>query len=187
MTAFVHIIRSLALAATILVNAGLAIAAEKAPGEYEVKAAFVYNFFTFVEWPPQTIAQADAIKVCLLGKLPNRDAFDELNGQDAMGKKLTVIRITSQADAGKCQILFIGPSEERELPRIVKSLQGTGTLTIGDTAGFARQGVVINFYLEDRKVRFEINTAAARRAGLTISSKLLKLAGAVYGGSQAGD
>jgi hypothetical protein len=69
----------------------------------------------------------------------------------------------------------------------MRSLEGASILTIGDTAGFARQGVIINFYLENRKVRFEINAAAARRAGLTISSKLLKLAGAVYGAAPAGD
>jgi hypothetical protein len=84
-------------------------------------------------------------------------------------------------------VLFIGSSEERNIHRIMRALQGTSILSIGDTTGFARQGVIINFYLEQKRVRFEVNAAAARQAGLVISSKLLKLAGSVYGNSPAGE
>lgn len=156
------------------------------PGEYEVKAAFVYNFLTFVEWPP-TVTSAGTLRVCVMGERPVLDAFRELNGQVAAGQKLEVFPLAPRDDPRSCDVLFIGPRSERSLAAIIRSLEGSGILTIGDTAGFARQGVIINFYLENRKVRFEINTAAARRAGLTISSKLLKLAGAVYGAAQAGD
>jgi len=171
----------------VMICAGECAAAERTPGEYEVKAAYVRNLLNFVEWPKPLFAKADAVTMCLLGRLPDRNAFDELQGQDAIGKKLTIRHIDSIADSGPCQVLFIGPSEERDLPRIVRFLQGTGTLTIGDTPGYAQNGVIINFYLDQNKIRFEINAASARKTGLSISSKLLKLANVVYGLAPSGD
>ncbi len=157
------------------------------PGEYEVKAAFLYNFLPFVEWPPSPGSAIKPLRVCVLGEPSAGSAFDELNGQEVTGRKLETVHLASVNDLGGCAVLFIGSSEQRNMPRILKVLQGTSILSIGDTTGFARQGVIINFYLEQKKVRFEINAAAARKAGLTISSKLLKLAGSVYGASAAGE
>ncbi len=157
------------------------------PGEYEVKAAFLYNFLPFVEWPPSSGGAIKPLRVCVLGEPPVGSAFDELNGQEVTGRKLETAHLASINDLGGCDVLFIGSSEQRNIPRILKALQGSSILSIGDTAGFARQGVIINFYFEQKKVRFEINAAAARKAGLTISSKLLKLAGSVYGASTAGE
>lgn len=156
-------------------------------GEYEVKAAFVYNFLKFVELPPQAVADADRIRICVVGEIPMSAPFDDLDNQDLMGKRLAVTHLETLADARECHVLFIASSEEQRLPMILEALKGAGTLTIGDTEGFAQKGVIINFYLEKKRVRFEINAEAARRNGLKISSKLLKLAGAVYGPTPAGD
>jgi hypothetical protein len=163
------------------------VAGQAPPGEYEVKAAFLYNVLAFVEWPSPQNKNADTLRICILGASAARDAFDDLDGQMIMGKKLEIIHVTSLAELGRCTVLFIGPSEERNIQRILRALQGTSILSIGDTTGFARQGIMINFYLEQKKVRFEVNAAAARQAGLIISSKLLKLAGSVYGASPAGE
>jgi hypothetical protein len=162
-------------------------AGQAPPGEYEVKAAFLYNVLAFVEWPLPENKSADTLRICILGASAAGKAFDDLDGQVIMGRKIEIVHLTSLADVGRCSVLFIGSSEERNIHRIMRALQGTSILSIGDTAGFARQGVIINFYLEQKKVRFEVNAAAARQAGLVISSKLLKLAGSVYGASPAGE
>ncbi len=104
-----------------------------------------------------------------------------------MGKRLLVSYQTEPSGLRSCHVLFIAPSERPRIPLIMDALRGAGTLTIGDTQGFAQQGVMINFYIEKRRVRFEINAGAAHEAGLKISSKLLKLAGAVYGSTPAGE
>jgi len=185
MKVFVRILMHLILAATIAVVANT-VSGQPQPGEYEVKAAFLYNILTFVEWPAP-MKREDTRRVCVLAEPPVLNAFNGLNGQIAAGRKIEIIRVAPGENLGPCHALFIGPQAEHNLPRIMKALEGTGVLTIGDTAGFARQGVIINFYLQDKKVRFEINAAAARRAGIEISSKLLKLAGSVYGAAPAGE
>jgi hypothetical protein len=157
------------------------------PGEYDVKAAFVYNFLKFVEWPPRGEADAKRIRVCIVGDVPVEGPFDDLDNQDIMSKKLTVSRLVKLTNARECQVLFIASSEERRLSAIMDAVKGAGTLTIGDAEGFAQRGIIINFIMENKKIRFEINAEAARQAGLKISSKLLKLASTVYGAAPAGD
>jgi hypothetical protein len=175
----------LVLAASLMLGASPA-SGQPQPGEYEVKAAFLYNFLPFVEWPAP-VKPSDTLRVCVMAEPPALSAFNELNGQIAAGRKIDTVHLSPGDSPGPCRVLFIGSHAERDLPRIMKALEGAGVLTVGDTAGFARQGVIINFYLQNKKVRFEINAAAARRSGITISSKLMKLAGAVYGAEQAGE
>jgi uncharacterized protein DUF4154 len=175
----------LVLATTVTVTVGAkTVSGRPQPGEYEVKAAFLYNFLTFVEWPAP-VKRDGALRVCVMAEPPALNAFTELNGQIATGRKIDAIHVAPGDSLGTCHALFIGSQAGHNLPRIMKALEGTSVLTIGDTAGFARQGVMINFYLHNKKVRFEINAAAARRAGLAISSKLLKLGGAVHGAAPA--
>ena len=177
----------LALSATGLDALTRVSAAEKAPAEYDVKAAFVYNFLPFVEWPTAAFAGSQALRMCVVGDHALGTAFDGLAGQEVMGRKLIVTHDASIEGVGRCHILFIGRSEDKRLSEIMGIVKGTGALTIGDGEGFAKRGVIINFYLEQKKVRFEINAAAARQAGISISAKLMKLAGAVYGATGAGD
>ena len=172
--------------ATVLTTGSNPASAQPQPGEYEVKAAFLYNFLPFVEWPAQ-VKRSDTLRLCVMAEPPALNAFNELNGQIAADRKIDVVHLSTGDSVGPCQVLFIGPRAERDLPRIMKAIEGASVLTVGDTPGFAGQGVIINFYLQNKKVRFEINAAAARRAGITISSKLLKLAGSVYGAAQAGE
>jgi hypothetical protein len=185
MRSFLRILLCLILAAALTTAGARPVSGQPQPGEYEVKAAFLYNFLTFVEWPA-TMKRADALRVCVMADPPALNAFNELSGQIAAGRKIATFHVTPGDSLGPCHVLFIGSQAEHDLPRIMKALEGASVLTIGDTAGFARKGVIINFYLQNKKVRFDIDAAAARRAGITISSKLLKLAGSVYGG-QAGD
>jgi len=177
----------LALLCAVLAVQGRASAAERrapAPGEYEVKAAFVYNFINFVEWPSD---RGDPVRLCVLGELPDAAAFDRLNGREVRGRRLAVVPLRAVGDVRSCDILFLADHLPHQLPDILARLQGNPTLTISDTEGFARRGVMINLFLEQKRVRFEVNTDAARAAGLGISSKLLRLASKVYSAGAGGE
>ncbi len=157
-----------------------------APTEYQVKAAFLYNFGKFVEWPPGALP-ADSFAICVLGEDPFGPELDRLiEGKSVHGKKLGAHRLGRAEEAGKCQVLFVSASENGRLAHILASVRGRSVLTVGDTEGFAHRGGIINFRLVENKVRFEINLDAAERAGLTVSSQLLKLAKIIREGSQPG-
>lgn len=152
-------------------------AGDSKPTEYEVKAAFIYNFAKFIEWPDGKSREArGAINVCVVGKDPFGPALAAIEGKTVRDRKIRITRDPSLQNATRCDILFVGSSEEERLTRILEALGNSGILTIGDTEGFAQKGVMINFYVENRTVRFEINPKAAVRTGLRISSNLLRIA-----------
>jgi hypothetical protein len=151
---------------------------QRQPKEYEVKAAFIFNFTKFVEWPVEN--QISNWRLCLVGTDPFGAALDELNGKIVKEKKMAVKRDESLGNLKSCQILFISSSEKERLRPILGAIKEHNVLTISDTENFARQGVMINFYVEDNKVRFEINPDAIRRSGLRITSKLLRLARLIH-------
>lgn len=146
--------------------------------EYELKAAFLFNFAKFVAWPPNAFANpGDAFSVCVVGADPfGRTLDDALLGKTVEQHPVSVMRVRRVADITHCQILFVPASESRLLPEILAKLHGQCVLVIGETDDFASSGGVIQFTLEENRVRFFINTDAADRAGLKISSKLLALA-----------
>lgn len=145
------------------------------PGEYEVKAAFIHNIVKFVEWPALPTGD-NYLRLCILGQDPFGNALAVLNGKQ-IGKQTWTISVASaQSDLKECRVLFIAASEARNLGRIREKTKGATVLTLGDSEGYAEQGVMVNFYMEDNRVRFEINPEAAGRAHLKFSSQLLKLA-----------
>jgi hypothetical protein len=144
-------------------------------GEYEVKAAFLYNFARFVEWPAQGHSQPNVLTLCILGGNPFGSDIDALAGKSVGQATLQVRRIGIE-QASACQIVFISSSEGPRLESELAQMRGRPVLTIADSPGFSERGAVINFYLDQGKVRFEINIDAAQRSGLTISSQLLRLA-----------
>jgi hypothetical protein len=154
-------------------------AAETSPlTEYQIKAAFLYNFAKFVEWPATALRDPRApVIVGVLGEDPfGEDLDDTLSDKVVGGRQLVVKRFGRLRDVGASHILFISSSERGRLPEILRALQHMSILTVGETEEFARLGGVVNFLLEDNKVRFEVNVDAAERAGLKVSSKLLRLA-----------
>jgi hypothetical protein len=151
---------------------------QRQPKEYDVKAAFIFNFAKFVEWPNE--GQISNWRVCLVGTDPFGAALDELDGKIVKEKKMAVKRDESLNSLKNCQMLFISSSEKERLKSILAAIKEYNVLTISDTENFARQGVMINFYVEDNKVRFEINADAVRRTGLKITSKLLRLARLIH-------
>lgn len=156
--------------------------AQEAP-EYDVKAAFLYNFTKFVEWPPAAFPDS-AFRVCVLGDDPFGKSLKNLTGQEVAGRKLQVLvfREHERIRTEDCNVLFISRSERGRLPEILSGVQDSPVLTVADTRGFLEDGGVINFTLEGSKVRFEISQEAADRAGIKISSKLMRLATRVKGG-----
>lgn len=160
--------------------AGLAQADAQAPEalEYRLKTAFIYNFTRFVEWPPETVEElAGPFRIGILGISPLREEIGALRGKTVNGHPLSIRHYPIWNDeARECEILFIAASEANHLHAILAKLDNAPVLTVGDTASFAARGVMINFFMDDNKVRFEINRRQARAARLEISSRLLKLA-----------
>ena len=162
------------LAAAILVATESRLAAQGA-SEYEVKAAFLYNFAKFVNWPPQALAQSDTLYICVLGADPFHGRLHSVvSDKTVQHRHLTVRRLEHQEEARACHILFVSQSD---LARVaLGTTEGAPVLTVGDDESFAQRGGMIAFRMQGNKVRFTINTEAASRAGLQISSQLLKLA-----------
>jgi uncharacterized protein DUF4154 len=149
--------------------------------EYRVKAAFVYNFAKFIEWPSRAFhGPSEPIAICVLGQDPFGGALQEtVKGKEAAGRQLLVRNISDVRGPGSCQILFVSSSERKHLSSILAGAKRCGLLTVGEMDGFASAGGIINFKLEDGRVRFEINVEAAQQNELRISSKLLSLAESV--------
>jgi hypothetical protein len=144
--------------------------------EYQVKAAFLLNFAKFVEWPSSVFADADSpVTICILGKDPFGRTIDELvQGEVANGRKLMVRRLTQLPGPQACQVVFAeGPA--KEVTKTASGL-GRGVLTVGEGDDFVREGGIIAFVIENRRVRFDINKTAAENAALKLSSKLLNVA-----------
>ncbi len=141
--------------------------------EYKIKAACIYNFVKFIEWPAQAVR--DTITVCVLGQEAYDAAYSTLNGKSVVGRTVVVRPFTGVRDLRGCQILFISGDERNRWRQIQEAIENSPVLTVGEAEGFASGGGVINFYTQSNKLRFEINPDAAERAGLRISSQLLRL------------
>lgn len=142
--------------------------------EYQVKAAFLFNFLKFVDWPALAPAAANDASwvIGVLGPDPLGDALDNtVRGKVVNGRRVEVRRYAKPGDVKGCHILFIGraASEHGGAP------SQPGLLTVGEDPGFLKSGGIINFYLEDNRVHFEISAPAAHSAGLHVSPQLLRL------------
>ena len=161
----------------IACSAALVGADQQKPGEYQIKALFLYNFLNFVDWPVgSSIYSSPTINVCIIGDDPFADAVDDIRNETVKGKKLAIRFYRPFDEPEGCHLLFIPASEKNHAAHIVKSVKDANVLTVGDTEEVGRHGAVISFFIEQKKVRFAINIEAARRAGIKISAKLLKLA-----------
>ncbi len=145
--------------------------------EYQVKAAFLFNFANFVEWPEEAFPSGGKyFVISVIGSDPFGGALDSLKGKTLKGRIVVVKYCIQAGDARDSQILFISSSERGNVNHIIKALKGSPVLTVGDQEGFCQAGGMINMTSQRNRVGFEINVAAAHRAGLQISSHLLKLA-----------
>jgi hypothetical protein len=191
----VYIFVILTLALLTMSGAGQFRAESTSSREYRIKAAFLYNFIKFVEWPKEKTADSnEPIIIGIIGKDPFGNAFEPIKDKPVKGKKLIIKRFKGFEEPKKsgekdepnlhpkiealrkCYLLFICSSEKKNLGKIINSVKDHSVLTVGDMEGFLESGGIINFVMEGKKVRFEINVTAAKRAKLKIRSQLLRLA-----------
>jgi hypothetical protein len=155
-----------------------AVAQSSKPGEYQVKAVYLYNFARFAAWPEASeIRGAPSFNICVLGEDSFGAALDSvISGETIDHKQAVVKRISRTQDAVQCRVLFVSSSEESRWKEILPKLERLNVLTVSDMPQFSRRGGMIHFQIVANKVRFEVNLAATERAGLELSSELLKLA-----------
>lgn len=167
----------------------IVLAQTSKPSEYQVKAAYLYDFSRFVEWPSQPGNDGkDTFAICVLGKDPFGPSLDAaLVGEARAGQNLVARRLSNLQDALACRILFISASEEDRLKEILTAINKASVLTVSDIPRFSERGGMIEFVLKDDKVRFDVNLASAMDAGLTVSSDLLKVALTVRRSARSGD
>ena len=168
----------LALAVLLLAFApARAPAQATTPREYQIKAVFLFNFLQFVEWPDTAFSgDSGPIRIGILGDDPFGAALEETVRNESIHKRPLVIERSHRLeDLMDCHLLFISKSEGRRMDEILGLLGDRPVLSVSEADGFARHGGMIAFYLEGKKVRFEINPAIARRRGLKMSSELLGL------------
>lgn len=169
------------------VTPGVSVAQTGNAGEYQVKAAFLFHFAQFVEWPPGVFKDVNSpVTYCTLGEDPFQGALDQsLNGKIIGGRPVRVNHLKGGRDFHECQVLFIGTTEKKEMSATLAALKGAPILTVADADHFVNEGGVIGFCVEEKKIRFEINLSAATEAKLKLSAKLLSLAKTVIGDPRA--
>jgi len=146
-----------------------------AASEYEVKAAFLYNFAKFVEWPQARAS--DAFVVAIIGSDPFGDILEQtVAGKAVQGRKLVTRRTTRPEDLDGASIVFVSSSEAPRLPQVLKHLEGLPVLTVGDMENFVGRGGMVGFKVKDDNVRFDIDLDQVGKSGLKMSSQLLKIA-----------
>jgi hypothetical protein len=165
--------RFAAAVALALVLFAIPAVAQNAPSEYEVKAAFLLNFTKFIEWPSSPSTPETPFTICIFGEDPFGPILPQIVQGEQVAQRPIAVRRLRQSAAG-CDVLFVSKSE-RSAAALLSALP-RGTLTIGESENFLRDGGVISFVLENRRVRFDVNEPAAARNGLKISSRLLNVA-----------
>lgn len=170
--------------------------ADQAPSrEYQIKAAILYNLLKFVDWPQdKTPDSNEPLIIGLIGQDPFLNSFDPILEENPEAKPVTIRRFPGFSELEKAEraepdqphpqiqtireshLLFICRSELQHWAKILKSTEGHGVLTVADSSGFLEAGGIINLVTDHDKIRFEVNTAVARRAALRIRSRLLRLA-----------
>ena len=162
--------------------AQLASAQVKAAPEYSLKAAYLFNFTQFVEWPSNSFASAAApLVIGVLGEDPFGGALDQaVKDKTVRGRSFEIRRYKQVGDVNGCHVLFVCASEARRVTGILAATRKSGILTVSDIDRFAEQGGVIDFTMENNKIRFQVNLNAAAAAELKISAQLLNLARKVW-------
>lgn len=142
--------------------------------EYEVKAAFLGNFLKFIDRPGKDREPGNH-RICIYGSDPFGQYTADIESMKIRGRSVQVRKLASLRALNECSILFISSSERRRINSVLEAVRDIDVLTVGDSEGYARQGVMINFYIEASKVKFEINLTSIKKSRINVSSQLLKL------------
>lgn len=166
----------------LLIGLGSSVAAQQAPGvaftEYQLKAAFLYNFSLFVEWPQEAfVHDSTRFRIGVLGEDPFGTTLQRvIAGKKVHGKRLEVRHYRRVEQVRDCHLLYISRTERKNQGRILAYLKNSSVLTIGESENFLKAGGMIQLFNKSRRVRFNINPEVAKEAGLQMSSRLLSLA-----------
>lgn len=152
------------------------------PPEYQVKAAFVFNFAKYVDWPPESFPSKDSpMTLCIIGRDPFGAALGSIEGRNVHGRPLRIRRNVAAEDAGGCNIAYLSESEERRVAGILKAIGTQPVLTMSDLEGFAEAGGAVGLFVAEERLQFDANFTALQRANLKASAQALKLARTVFG------
>jgi hypothetical protein len=165
--------------ANIALPCALVTAGPQTAAEYQVKAAFLLNFTKFVEWPKVSFATSDSpISICILGEDPFGRILDQVvEGETVDDRKLSIRRIRQAPSPGTCHVLFV-ENNKKDVAQILTDVE-PGVLTVGEGEEFLREGGIIAFVIDNRRVRFDIKQSAAAKAELKLNARLLSVARAV--------
>jgi len=172
-----------------LVLAALPVSAPLAAGldteEYKIKAALVYNFARFTEWPEASFEETEgAIRIVYYGDESLREAFASVAGRTIGDRPIEVTHAARPADVGDCHLLFLARTEREDWQQVLAAVDGNPVLTVGEMNGFLESGGVVNLHTRRSKLRFQVNLDRAREQDLRLSSQLLVLASKVIDSSR---
>jgi hypothetical protein len=164
-------------AVCVFAAAAGSVRAQQQTLEHDVKAAYLYNFTKYVEWPPETAQGLEPFRLCVVADGVIRSAIHRtVDGEMVDGRPLVMVAPQTLRDAQQCQILFVGRSEREQASKLLAAVRDRPVLTVGDSSRFMEQGGMIEFLLQDRRVRFDVNLPSAQRSKLRVSSNLLRVA-----------
>jgi hypothetical protein len=161
----------------------LPVAAMAAPDEAEIKAAFIYNFAKFVEWPTTALASTDTLQICIPDDRTLGGKLGLLQGREAQGHAIRIRTVGSSEELTGCNILFISSGDDGRA-RLLHNVGGQPVLTISDSPSFAQQGGMIGLFVEANHVQFAVNRVIAEQSGLKLSARMLQMAHIVQSGEQ---
>ena len=169
------------LVSLCLGRTALASSASPASLEYQVKAAFLYNFVSFTEWPAVAFESSSSpLRICMLGNDPFAGQLDAIvTGESVVGHALVVERLLRPPESRRCHVLFISREETFRTADVMRELGTAPVLTVGESVRFWRDGGLVNFVLDAGHVRFDVNQKSAQQRRLVFSSKLLNVARSV--------
>ncbi len=162
----------------IILSAGITSAQQIRSGEYNIKAAFVYNFTRFIEWPDSAFAEPRSpFVIGVIGADPFGSRLEAImNGETVKGRPIQIRRFNNLSQSGNCHIVFVSGKTQADVKKLCEQLRGKPILTVSDRKNFDEEGGIIMFATEDNRIKVIINSTAAKASTLNISSKLLKIA-----------
>lgn len=155
----------------------LSVSQEEAIPEYAMKAAFVYNFMLFTDWPA---LPNNTLQICTMESDQLKRELEQYTKNQPHGAKLVITKISHLAAIKECQALFLSEEDRQRIPTILPSVKGSPVLTVTDVQGLVGKGAIIGMSIENRHIIFEVDSITAKKSGLHLSSKLLNLAKTVY-------
>ncbi len=149
---------------------------DEATLEYKIKATYIFNFLKYIEWPSETAVSRRSFVIGILGENRFGDALSFFSGKTVKDRIIEIREFGNINEIEDCHILFVSSSADKTVNRILEEVQGKQILTIGETDSFIEKGGAIEFVVDKGKVSFIVNLNIARKEGLIVSSKLLRVA-----------